>query len=81
LTFYLESGSIYVLNFENFKKEVNEMIDKERNEIKEIIYKRTKYGGVTLGEAQRLAEKIGLQSVCDGNKKEVRVSLCLLNNK
>ncbi len=57
------------------------MIDKERNEIKEIIYKRTKYGGITLGEAQRLAKKIGLQSVCDGNKKEVRVSLCLLNNK
>ena len=55
------------------------MIDKEmklRNNLQ-----KNKVWRYTLGEAQRLAKKIGLQSVCDGNKKEVRVSLCLLNNK
>ncbi|MDD3491412.1 MAG: hypothetical protein PHG13_00335 [Candidatus Pacebacteria bacterium] len=57
------------------------MIDKERQEIKEIIYKRTKYGNISLREAQRLAKKIGFQSVCDGDKKEIKISLYLLNNK
>ncbi|MFA5360409.1 MAG: hypothetical protein WC320_00295 [Candidatus Paceibacterota bacterium] len=52
----------------------------EEKDKKEILYKIINYEDITIEEAINLAKEIGLQTECDADSKQVKISLDLKNN-